>query len=182
MNKYEFLAKLSRELDGLPKEEIKERINFYSEMIDDAVFEGLTEEEAVARICDTDAERKEAVPERSQKRRLGAWEIVLLAFGSPLWISLAIAAFAVLLSLYACVWAVVISLWSVFACFIGCSLGVLICAIAEAFGGRLIASAALVGAALVLAGLSIFAFFGCKAITKGVVILTKKIFKRRKAR
>jgi len=32
----------------------------------------------------------------------------------------------------------------------------------------------MIGSGLVLAGLSVFVFFGCKAATKGLIILTKK--------
>ena len=48
MNKQEFLDELRKGLCGLPSEDIEERINFYSEMIDDRMEEGLTEEESVA--------------------------------------------------------------------------------------------------------------------------------------
>ena len=47
MNKVEFLEQLRRGLNGLPQEEIEERVTFYSEMIDDRIEEGFSEEEAV---------------------------------------------------------------------------------------------------------------------------------------
>ena len=50
MRKQEFLSALKRSMKGLPKSEIDERISFYSEMIDDRVEEGFSEEEAVAMI------------------------------------------------------------------------------------------------------------------------------------
>ena len=50
MTKQEFLAKLEILLSGLTEEEISERIGFYSEMIDDRIEEGLSEEEAVSLI------------------------------------------------------------------------------------------------------------------------------------
>ena len=40
MRKLEFLAALNVKLSGLPKEEVKERTNFYSEMIDDRIEDG----------------------------------------------------------------------------------------------------------------------------------------------
>ena len=46
MNKQEFLNQLRSGLNGLPHEEIEERVMFYSEMIDDRVEEGLSEEDA----------------------------------------------------------------------------------------------------------------------------------------
>ena len=47
------------------------------------------------------------------KRRLQAWEIVLLALGLPVWLSLGLAALAVVLSLYVVVWSLDVSLWAV---------------------------------------------------------------------
>ena len=48
MNKQEFLVQLRNALSGLPKDDIEERIEFYSEMIEDRIEEGLSEEEAIA--------------------------------------------------------------------------------------------------------------------------------------
>ena len=50
MCKQAFLDELRERLTGLPQEDIDERLDFYAEMIDDRVEEGLTEEEAVAAI------------------------------------------------------------------------------------------------------------------------------------
>ena len=50
MTKQEFIIKLTLELHGLPKADIEERVGFYSEMIDDRIEAGLSEEEAVADI------------------------------------------------------------------------------------------------------------------------------------
>ena len=50
MNKHEFLAALRRELTALPHDELTEQLNFYNEMIDDRMEEGMTEEEAVAAV------------------------------------------------------------------------------------------------------------------------------------
>ena len=102
-------------------------------------------------------------------------EIVLLALGSPIWLSLGIAVFAVILSLYISLWAVIISLWAVFAsvavCFIG---GVLACVLFTV-GGNGASGIAMLAAGIVCAGLSIFMFYGCKAATMGTLLLTKKI-------
>ena len=50
MNKEEFLNSLRKRLKGLPNNEIEERISFYSEMIDDRVEEGMSEEEAILQM------------------------------------------------------------------------------------------------------------------------------------
>ena len=50
MRKQDFLSALKTSLLGLPKQDVEEHLNFYSEMIDDRMEEGRTEEEAVADI------------------------------------------------------------------------------------------------------------------------------------
>lgn len=122
MTKQEFLKKLQAKLKGLPKREIGERINFYSETIDDRIEEGLSEEEAVLAVGSVDeiayqiAEEIHAVyaeEGKMPKRKLRAWEIVLLTLGSPLWIALLIVAFAVAITVYAVIWTVNLCIWAV---------------------------------------------------------------------
>ena len=50
MDKKAFLAQLRSQLSGLPQNDIEDRLIFYSEMIDDIMEEGITEEEAVSRL------------------------------------------------------------------------------------------------------------------------------------
>lgn len=122
MNKNEFLSALQKRLRGLPKKEQRERLNFYSEMIDDRIEEGLSEEDAVIAVgtvddidCQISQEIKSANNEGSEAGgiKLRAWETALLILGSPIWISLLAAAFAVGISLYAVLWSVLISLWAI---------------------------------------------------------------------
>ncbi len=185
MNKCEFLANLRDGLSGLPREDIEERLLFYSEMIDDRMEEGLSEGEAVATIDPVDeivTQVIEGIPfvrlakERMKpKRRLTGWEIALLMIGSPIWLSLGVAAAAVVLSLYILLWSVIISLWAVFASLAACSVGgILACAIFATVGNG-VPGVAMLAAGMIFTGLSIFAFYGCKAATKGTVMLTKKI-------
>ena len=44
MSKQEFLAALEEGLSGLPREDVDERLGFYSEMIDDRMEDGLPED------------------------------------------------------------------------------------------------------------------------------------------
>ncbi len=183
MTKSEFLSSLRARLADLPQDEAQERIFFYEEMIDDRMEDGLSEDDAVAAVGTVDeiaAQIAEDIPfvkiakERIKpKRRLAAWEIVLLVIGSPIWLSLLITAVSVVLSLYLTLWAVVFSLWAVFASFVACGF----CGVAVGVGtmvyGILPAGGALLGAGLMLAGLSIFWFFGCRAATKGTAWLLK---------
>ena len=50
MSKQEFLTQLRKALSGLPQNDIEERIEFYSEMIEDRIDEGLSEGEAIAAV------------------------------------------------------------------------------------------------------------------------------------
>ena len=54
MNKIDFLLLLHDKLSALPAEEVEEGLNFYSEMIEDRIDEGMTEEEAVASVGSVD--------------------------------------------------------------------------------------------------------------------------------
>ena len=54
MTKQEFLAQLQSGLLGLTESDAQERLTFYSEMIDDRMEEGLSEQDAVAQIGEID--------------------------------------------------------------------------------------------------------------------------------
>ena len=185
MNKQDFIASLRASLSGLPKQDVEDRLNFYSEMIDDRIEEGLTEQEAVSAIGSVETVSSQIVADIplskiakekiKPKRGLRAWEILLLALGSPIWLSLLIAAFAVVFSLYVSVWSVIVSLWAVFASLVACAAGGIIAGIIFIVVGNVLTGVCMIGTALVCAGLSIFSFFGCKAATKGLLWLTKKL-------
>lgn len=185
MNKHEFFEQLGRGLSGLPQEDIDERLTFYGEMIDDRVEDGLSEEEAVAEIGSPDEIASQIIAETplsklvkqkvKSKRKLKAWEIVLIAVGSPIWVPLLIAAVVIVFSLYITLWSLIISLWAVtvafgvsaVACVASCPIF-----IARGYGWTGLAS---LGAGLLLAGLTVFLVFGSLAASKGVVKLTKRI-------
>ena len=185
MSKQEFLVQLRKGLSGLPQEDIEERLTFYSEMIDDRMEEGLSELEAVSAIGTVDAiitqilsdtPLTKLVKEKAKpKRTVKPLEIVLLILGSPIWLSLLIAAFAIILAAYIVVWSVVITLWSIEASFASCSLGGIVSAVIFAFQGNGLTGLAMLSAGIICAGLSIFMFYGCKAATKGILLLTKKM-------
>ena len=179
MTKQEFLDELKDKLKGLKNEDVSERLDFYSEMIDDRIEEGLSEEKAVLGIGSVDEiaaqireeylKDKEKKGRRPERRKMKAWEIVLLAIGSPIWLVLIIA-------LYASVWSVVVSLWSVFGVFFGVAIGGSVGAVLTVIFGDAFAGILLLGMALVCAGLAIFSFWGCRELTKATVHLTKWAF------
>lgn len=180
MNKSEFLNKLDAGLTGLSWEERQERLNFYAEMIDDRMEEGLTEEEAVAAVGSPEQILRQIAPpapsDTVQRRRLTIGIILLLILGSPLWLFLLIGAFSVVLSVYVSLWSVIISLWAVFVSLVACAVGLIIAGIISLCTENMSYGFVLIGAGLISAGLAIFLFFGCRALTNGTVAVAKKIF------
>ena len=186
MNKKEFLDELRVGLAGLPESDLEERLNFYEEMIDDRIDEGLTEEEAIAglgtveQIIDQIAEEtplsKLVKKKIKNRRRLRTWEIVLLSVGAVVWVSILLALVAVAISLYAVLWTlVIVCTYAVQATFGGCALGAITAGIIQIVHSDVWGGILLIGAGLVLAGLTIFMIFACKWATLGTIRLTKKI-------
>ena len=179
MTKLQFILSLHKKLSAYPKNEVEERLRFYSEMIEDRIEEGLSEEEAVAAAGSVEqiaaqiaADLSPAEPPK-QKRHIKTWEILLLVLGSPVWLSLLLAALAVILSIYVSAGSILISLWAVFASLIGCAIGSTVLGIGLVLSGIAIPGIAVIGAGIFSAGLAVFLFFGCKYLTKTFVVLTK---------
>ena len=181
MRKQEFLYALRRQLSRLPAKEASERVNFYSEMIDDKMEDGLSEEAAVREVGSTEKIAAEILADTralslanaEPTKKFNTGTLILLVLGSPIWLSLAIAAFAVVISLYAALFSVIIALWAVFVSFVAAAPASVIVGIIFAFCGNVLSGIVALGAGLVLAGLAIFLFYDCKAATKGTLLLTK---------
>ena len=120
----------------------------------------------------TETEKTEPANKKSSRTTI----IVLLALGSPIWLSLAVSAIAAAVSIYISVWALIVSIWAIFVAFIGSGIGCLLSGFYFLFTEYALSGAALIAAAFVLAGISIFSFFGCTAATKVFLLLTKKLF------
>lgn len=185
MNKQKFIYDLKDGLKGFDENEIEEISNFYSEMIDDKIENGLTEEKAVEEIGSVDDVLKQILSEYSlmklvkkrikPKRKLTALEIVLLVLGSPIWVSVIIALFSIVFSLYVVIWSVVISVWAIELSLVVSSIALILLTILKICDIGIFVAIAFLGVALFCIGLSIFAFFGCKALTKAIITLTVKI-------
>ena len=146
MTKREFLARLSGGLKGLPSAEIEERINFYSEMIDDGVEDGLSEQESVEKIGDVEQIIAQIISETSFKKllkerklktlKLNSTQILILAVSSPVWLSLLLSAVAVVLALFVSFLAIIISIWAVLLAFGASSFGGIILGFINIFSGN----------------------------------------------
>lgn len=187
MKKSDFLRVLKSKLSHLSKAEVDERLNFYSEMIDDRMESGLSEKEAVEAIGSANeiahqiseelrCANKDAKSEkRNEKRRTPPLLIILLILGSPVWLSLLIAAAAVVLSIIVVLWSVIISLWAVFGSLVGAGVGIILAGIYVIINVKAITGIAFICTGFVCLGLSILLFYASKAATVGAANLTKNI-------
>ena len=179
MDKEAFLKQLESRLQGLPRDELEERLAFYSEMIDGRISGGAAEEDAVAALGPVEpivAQITAEIPlsrlmrgKAKREKRLNGGRIALLVLGAPLWLPLLIAGAAVALSLYAVVWAAVLCLWiadvSLGAAFVAC----LISTAPYLQAGNLSGAALAAGAGLACLGMAILLFFLCAGLTRAVL-------------
>ena len=181
MTKQEFLDALRKYLTGLPQDEIEERISFYSEMIDDEVADGKTEEEVIAQIGSIDDVVMEIaggiplvklVKEKIKPRRKPkAWEIVLLILGFPLWFPLLLTGLVLALVFYLLIWILVIVSYAVEASLIVASVGSLVVFVASMAGGQF--NLISLGISIMCAGGAALFLFVCYWATKGTLKFTK---------
>ena len=195
MNKQEFLYELKGKLWALSEEEKKSSLEYYTEMIDDRMEDGLSEEEAVAAIGTLDEiveqimgesphapavvnqEEKQTVPPRQakEKGRVQPWIIVLLVLGAPLWISLVAGVGSGVLGIYVSLWSVVIALYATAFALAVCAIGLPVAAFSLLWIHRYGECAVLAGSALICAGCAILVFLLSNLAAKGLVALTKWI-------
>ena len=197
MKRSEFLEELKARLWAMPEGDIQNSLDYYSEMIDDRMEDGLAEEEAVAAVGDLEEIVKQILSEtprppqvvepikkqKPEQKNTKTWLILLAVLGSPVWIPVAAGLLATVLSVYVSLWTVVISLYATFAALAATSLG---CILASFFMVGGMASATVVwGMALLGAGLAILILLLSNLAAKGLVKLTKLIWNgifRRKER
>ncbi len=186
MTKQEFSAELRRRLYGLPQNDIEERLTFYSEMIDDRMEEGLSEEEAVAELGPiediithimSEIPLSRLVKEKVKSRpTLETWQIVLIVLSSIVWLPLLGSISSLIFSIYIGVWSLVLLIWLcdfAFAIKAILEISSFVTALAE---GNVWYSLSGLGRAMIWAGVAILLFFAAKEAVKAVINLTKKIF------
>lgn len=185
MNKQDFLAELKGRLSGLSQDDIEERLAFYTELIDDRMEEGLSEEIAVSEIGSVDEIVSQIVAEVplskivkekvKPKRALKGWEGVLLALVSPILAVLILAAAVVIFAAYIVVWSLIVALWAIEVSFAACSLVGIISSVAFWIRGNVLTGTAMLGVGVFCLGLSILLLFGCKQATRYSLSLTKRM-------
>ncbi len=193
MKKEQFLWDLRIRLSGLPYADQKKSLEYYSEIIDDQIEQGLSEEEAIRRIGTPATvamhimqDAAIAPPTRIKQpkgERSGAIT-ALIILGSPIWISLlvafcavAISVLAVFVSLLAVFVALAISLWAIEASLAASSVGCLLACPLVLLYGEFAFSVFMLGNAFLLAALTIFFFYGAIYGSKWLLRLCGYILK-----
>lgn len=189
MKKDEFLKLLRDGINDLPPEDIENSISYYSEMIDDSIEDGMSEDEAVGSLGDTreiirrvraaSGRKASNIPvyaapdvqahNQNKIRNDKLVTIVILIATFPLWCGFFFGA----LGIY-------ISLWAVIASFYVCSFAFAVSGVATLIAlPFFIASSQfmpgvliLTGCALILMALSVLFFFGTNVLAKLLCKLT----------
>lgn len=198
MNKEIFIKELKKGLKRLPGEEKRKQLSYYSELIDDMVEDGMSEAEAVVRlgdakdICDNILKEFSAQtsPDKTNKPSTG-WKvilIILIVLGSPVWLSIFLAVFAVALAIYVCFWAVVVSLFAVAFALAVSALAMIVFLIFKLIAGNVATAVLALAAAFILAGLAVLIGLAAYWTARGVVLTAaamvkavKAIFKRKES-
>lgn len=188
MTKNEFLTDLKRKLKPMEKGEIQKTLDYYAEMIDDRMDEGMTEQEAVNDIGSVHDIAKELLlntglltlvkAKVKPERKLRAWEIALIVMAAPIWLPIAAVLTGVMLVAYIVMWVVCIALWAGTVAITVSGAGGVI-AWGLFLGTNMPFAFFILGCAFVCCGLGILAIFGMKRFTvlwaKLTVSLTKGI-------
>ena len=192
MTKSEYLEELRSRLTAASVTNIDSRIDYYSEMIDDRIEDGMTEEDAIASMESIDSiveafqlekpvatlvkeKVRKSTEIASQNGHLAIW-IVLAILGSPLWIPLLIIAFSIVMVIAVVLFVLILTVFIILLS-IGCA--AVACIIAPFFAvnyttGGLLGS---IGGALVCTGIVILLWNPVLAVCKWLFKLIGGMFK-----
>ncbi len=183
MNKQEYLEAIRSRISAMPADDVNRFMDYYSEMIDDRVEDGLSEEEAVADMGSPEAAVEQILEEMpltklvkekiKPKHELKAWEVILIVLGSPVWIPLLITAAVLLLTLWIVGFALLISFYAVVLSFVAAGIGGLICAIPLFIANSPYTAVLMLGAALIGIGIAILFVVSVKPVTVGIFKVCK---------
>lgn len=189
MTKTQFLDAVRQRLAGLPENDIRKSLDFYAEMIDDRVDDGLSEAEAVAAMGTPeyvasqilmDTPLPKLVKARKGGQAMKPWHIALIILCSPIWLTLLLGVLCVIfgaaITVAALIFALVISVVALLIAGIACAAT----GLAGLIGTGL--SAAMLGltaAGLILTGISILLalafWYGSKSLVRLCRWLPRKV-------
>ncbi|MBR5348107.1 MAG: DUF1700 domain-containing protein [Lachnospiraceae bacterium] len=185
MTKFEFLTAVRSRLYGLPAEDVQRSLDYFAEMIDDHIEDGMSEEEAVAAIGTPDEAAASILGDVSltkivatkikPKRQLHVWEIVLLVLFAPVLFGLAVAAVALIFSGYVTVFSIAIA---TFSCVLAFSIASIACIIYAPYlivTGSIMQGLCYTGFVLIFIGLAILFFHLTMVLGKASSTMIKKM-------
>ena len=200
MGKIEFLYELDRRLAMLPEEDRARSIEYYSEIIDDRIEDGIPEEKAVLYLGSIDDIVSQIVSEtplpkliktklkKKDNAKAGTkiWETILLIFGFLVFgIPVIASIFAVAVSIYASLWAVVIALFAVSVALFAGGILAIIAFFPIIVMGHVPNAFIALGAGFISLGLVVPFFYiakysaiGAILVSKGIILAIKKSFIR----
>ncbi len=119
MTKSEFLGSLENELKGIP--DYERIVDYYREMIEDRMEDGMSEGDAVANLDSIDSIRDRLIGETplpkiinaKASRPISSLNVVLLIIGFPVWFPLLLSAGVVIFSLLVVAAALVFSFYAI---------------------------------------------------------------------
>ena len=193
MKKTEFIKELALEIRGLPQEDTERWLEYYIEMLDDRMEDGMSEQEAVASLGAPAKIVREILAQTpiskliknkvTPKRKLRAWEIVLVVLGSPIWLTIAVSLAAAFFAIFASLWAGIVSVWAAELSVAVCGLAGVLFSFFLVGTGSVYQGLLLLGVGLFCAGLSYFGFFLCKWLSvllaklcKAFLLFVKSLF------
>ena len=189
MNKQEFLTALRSRLHGLPQSDQQKSLNYYSEIIDDQVEDGLSEEAAVATLGSIDEIVQQIFMETplptlvkaKPSRRMKGWEIVLLILGSPIWLPILLAVLVVILGITVTYWSVILALYALDLSFAVCAVVGFVGFASLCWIRQPIQAMALLGVGLIGLGIAILGFFLCNRIVALTLRMNRWFLRRIKS-
>ena len=186
MKRNEFLKQLLLSLSALPQAEQDKAYAFYAEIIDDSIEDGMSEDEAVAKLGGMEEIVEQIVSDvpitvllksRVEPKRRGRLTVLLLVLGFPVWLPLLITAVVVPLTLFAVLWVLNAVLWAVCAALAAAALGgVAGLFVVPGIGMKLM----YLGTALAAAGFTVPSVLGVLAVHRQIVRLTVLLWKKMK--
>ena len=184
MKKQEFLKVLKTRLSGLPSDELDNRLSFYSEMIDDKIEEGKSEEQAILEFGTIDEIISEIAKDTplmnlvkqriKPKNKMNGMQIALIIISFPIWLPLLIIALTLIIVGLILLWVFVLIIYAIEFSLVTAFIASIALFFIYLFKGDVVVL--FLGIALMSEGLSIIFFLISKSFTKLILKAHKSLF------
>ncbi len=190
MNKEQFLSAIKIKIQGLPQNDIEKSLDYYAEMLDDRIEEGMTEEQAVMALGSvdeivaqilTDIPLPRLVQEKVRpSRALRTGEIILLILGAPVWLPLVLTVITLFLTAYLVLWTGAVVLYALDFSALLCGVAGVFSIFPFALSGNFLQGVFLVGSGLVAIGVGLLFLFVCNKVSALILRGSKWLLLRSK--